>query len=674
MTAQPSATPSFDDLLARWQEFVSQLTALRDGMAREHREWATARRALVEERDHLRAAYERLEVTHQTAMDELQRLTTDREALHLLDEELKQAHATAAERQKATAQEMSRLQEEVRLATNQLNHKALEQKELIQTCEAEARHLRDQLTAVRADHEALQADQLQWAIDREECLDANRRASGKQARLEEELQKSHSDLLEEQASHEATRSELARRLSAKEAAFEEKVKWMESRLEETQIAMRKAEQVKVAAQEEYEKLRGLHAYITEQGGKLADEWSSRRQALAAENQRLRAAQDQASAALEKSQQQAKQWQAKAAQLQDELKRLRDTVGRGPLTDEQNHHLQSQLNAITGFADVLLDEVGNRTTAADRQEYLRHIKESGAHVADYLRKLMTTPRHGSVPAPPPQSDDPVGSALAERAEPIVLVADTDPAVRERIDPFLRRAGYLVEFANSTEDALEMAIRLQPLAIMIDTSLPPNGAPDLIDKLLREPRTHDIPVVLTVRDEAEQLGLNIGRYDFFSKPIDRQQVLQMMVKYDLLADRRRANKMPATVLVVDDDSRNTRLVEAMLKPFQIEVLVASGGAAGIKLALERKPDLIILDLMMPDVDGFNVVSALRNDSRTSQIPILIYTAKNITSADRVRLQGNIQSIVQKGEFSKEQFLELVYKRGERRNRQTTTERAA
>ena len=139
---------------------------------------------------------------------------------------------------------------------------------------------------------------------------------------------------------------------------------------------------------------------------------------------------------------------------------------------------------------------------------------------------------------------------------------------------------------------------------------------------------------------------------------------MAKYDLLAERRRASKMPTSVLVIDDDPRNTRLVQAMLRPYNIEVLLAHDGAAGIKLARARRPDLIILDLMMPEVDGFEVVSALRAESATAQTPILIYTAKNITAADRQRLQGGIQSIIRKGDFSKEQFLELVYRRGERR----------
>jgi CheY-like chemotaxis protein len=91
--------------------------------------------------------------------------------------------------------------------------------------------------------------------------------------------------------------------------------------------------------------------------------------------------------------------------------------------------------------------------------------------------------------------------------------------------------------------------------------------------------------------------------------------------------------------------------------MEVMIADGGKAGLEIAMKKKPDLIILDLMMPDVDGFEVVSKLREDPAAAQIPILIYTAKNITSEDRERLQGNIQTIIQKGDFGKDRFLEMI-----------------
>src|SRR5205085_418014 len=151
--------------------------------------------------------------------------------------------------------------------------------------------------------------------------------------------------------------------------------------------------------------------------------------------------------------------------------------------------------------------------------------------------------------PVQMMPPVGTGSKP---PVILVADNDPAVKERIEPFLSHAGYEVVIAASAQEALRKAVQLQPLAVLIDTQLPPNG----------------------------------------------------------------------------------RLVKAMLKPFNMEVMVADGGKAGLELALKKKPDLIILDLMMPDVDGFEVVSKLREDPAGSQIPILIYTAKNITSEDRER----------------------------------------
>ena len=103
--------------------------------------------------------------------------------------------------------------------------------------------------------------------------------------------------------------------------------------------------------------------------------------------------------------------------------------------------------------------------------------------------------------------------------------------------------------------------------------------------------------------------------------------------------------------------TAALDAGARADVIASALAAADKAGVELALKKKPDMIILDLMMPDVDGFEVVSKLRDDPTTAQIPILIYTAKNITSEDRERLQGNIQTIIQKGDFGKDRFLEMI-----------------
>jgi CheY-like chemotaxis protein len=522
-----------------------------------------------------------------------------------------------------------------------------ERKALLDKHAAESKEFQDRLVQLGAQREGLQkqvdgllAAQQQWAVERKGLLEK----------------------------HAAETKQLGERLAAlakdNEGLQTDQLQW----------AVERERQLKEHEQQlkEHEGLKALHSQVADQAKKLGDDWAARRQALTTETQQVRAELEQTQKTLALSQQREKQWQGQVLKLQDELHNLRDATGRMTLTDEQSHHLLSQLNAIIGFAEVLLDEAGSRATAEERQEFLHDIKESGDHLADYVQQLTVvapedTPAASETAAAPPV---PAQQWVAKS----ILVAATDEAVRERCQTFLGRAGYQVEFASDADEAVAMAVRLQPLAIMVDSELSPKGGEALVDLIAGEPRARDIPVVVTGRNDQEPLGLMTGRYDFLTKPINRQQMLQMMVKFELLADRRRASKMPASVLVIDDDARNTRLVKAMLKPHNVNVLEADGGPAGIKLAIKHKPDLIVLDLMMPDVDGFQVVSALRKDPVTNQIPILIYTAKNITVEDRRQLRDSIQSIVRKGELSKEQFLELIYKRGERRNRPAETEKAA
>src|SRR5207237_207644 len=267
---------------------------------------------------------------------------------------------------------------------------------------------------------------------------------------------------------------------------------------------------------------------------------------------------------------------------------RDFEAKFRVIYDQSHDLNSPLNAIIGFSEILLDEKANKTTPEERREFVAHINESGKRLVEHIRELIEfAKQEAGIQERPVQMMPPVGAGTKP---PVILVADNDPAVKERIEPFLSHAGYEVVIAASAQEALRKAVQLQPLAVLIDTQLPPNGGSGLVYDLRRESKTKDIPIVLTSKINKESLPFDIGQ-------------------------------------------------------------------AGLELALKKKPDLIILDLMMPDVDGFEVVSKLREDPAASQIPILIYTAKNITSEDRERLQGNIQSIIQKGDFGKDRFLEMI-----------------
>src|SRR5256886_16811663 len=136
---------------------------------------------------------------------------------------------------------------------------------------------------------------------------------------------------------------------------------------------------------------------------------------------------------------------------------------------------------------------------------------------------------------------------------------------------------------------------------------------------------------------------------------------MARSDLGGKGNRPRKIPANVLVIDDDPQAIGLVKAILKPFNVRVTAVDSARAGIELALRNKPDLVILDLVMPGADGFEVVAALRRDKELSRVPILVHTAQTLSAEDRQRLDRKVESIVEEDEIYHDRSLELRLKRG-------------
>ena len=399
-----------------------------------------------------------------------------------------------------------------------------------------------------------------------------------------------------------------------------------------------------AQRAEYQALVERHGELTEQSNKLAADWVSRRHALAAEIHAQNEEMEQVRKLLLESQE-----------------RERRVIGlpqsslAGAPTAEQSHLINSRLNALVGFSSVLLDERTHQLNVEERREYLKYLHDSAVKLAEAVRAL--TGPHAS-PDDVPVVVDP------GRRPPDILVADSDPVSRQRIEPFLKRAGYEVIYVDNGPRAVEKASTLQPLAILIDGHLPPSGAPGLVRELRKDPRTREIPFVLLVAPDGP--AVTVADCEVLVKPIDRQQLVQLMVRFDLMADGKLAKKMPANLLVIDDDAQAVSLVKAILKPFNVRVSSVDNARDGIEQALRNKPDLVILDLVMPGVDGFEVIAALRRDKDMSRVPILVHTAKTLTAEDRHRLEGKVESIVEKAEFQPERFLELLLKRGERRKR--------
>ena len=395
--------------------------------------------------------------------------------------------------------------------------------------------------------------------------------------------------------------------------------------------------------EQHLALKARHAELTEQANKLASDWVSRRQALTAEIQAQNEEMQQVRKSLEE------------ARSQERHSQTGPLTAAASVSAEQSHLINSRLNSLIGFSSVLLDERTHPLTVEEHREYLKYLHDSAVALGEAVRSV--TGGGAANPDAPPVVD-------REGRPPDILVADNDMVSRQRIEPFLKRAGYEVVYVDNGPRALEKASHLQPLAMLIDAQLPLSGAPALIKELRKDPRTRDIPIVVLATPDGPPVAL--PDCEVLTKPIDRQQLVQLMVRFDLMADTKRAKKMPANVLVIDDDLQAISLVKAVLKPFNVRVSAVDSARTGIEQALRNKPDLVILDLVMPGVDGFEVIAALRRDKDIGRIPILVHTAKVLTAEDRQRLDGKVESIVEKAEFQPERFLELLLKRGERRKR--------
>ena len=232
--------------------------------------------------------------------------------------------------------------------------------------------------------------------------------------------------------------------------------------------------------------------------------------------------------------------------------------------------------------------------------------------------------------------------ASNGNPLILVVEDDRLARELLAHQLVDAGYRVAHASTGEQAVALAKELRPAGITLDILLPDGDGLDVLAQLKSLPETRDIPVIVVSITENRELGLTLGAIDWVVKPVNRT---------DFLAAVRRAvvghaDNVSATVLVVDDEPATVELLTDMLSSQGYRVLSAPDGRQGIELARAERPDLIVSDLLMPEATGFEVVRELRGHPECREIPILIFTVKDLSPEERERLRGSVQAIVTKG----------------------------
>ncbi len=249
---------------------------------------------------------------------------------------------------------------------------------------------------------------------------------------------------------------------------------------------------------------------------------------------------------------------------------------------------------------------------------------------------------------------IGSALRDR--PVAMVVEDDERAAALATLLLEAEGFQVVVAGSGERALELLDQHTLDLITLDLQLPGMSGLELLQRLNGDGRLANVPVVIVSGHTDGTIGLCGGAAAVLQKPISR---LQLHASLASLGLQERPNRTH-TVLVVDDDPKAVELIAAYLSPPAYSVVRAYGGSDAIVLAGQLRPDLILLDLMMPDVSGFDVVEALSRDADTSRIPILVLTAKQVTPLDRATLNrnpDNVINIVKKAGFDRIGFMSEV-----------------
>ncbi|MGH6918924.1 MAG: ATP-binding response regulator, partial [Geminicoccaceae bacterium] len=287
-----------------------------------------------------------------------------------------------------------------------------------------------------------------------------------------------------------------------------------------------------------------------------------------------------------------------------------------------------------------------------------------------RETAETPRAAASPS----TAHPCAPALpeAERGRGgKVLVIDDEQTVRDLMRRFLAREGFDVVTARDGREGLELARKLRPALITLDVLMPEFDGWSVLQALKGDAELAQIPVLmLTILDEKHK-GYALGAADYMTKPFDRDRLRALLAKYARAGGGK-------CILVVDDDAENRRRLSRVLEGEGWQVTEAENGRVGLERFAQSPPDLIVLDLMMPEMDGFEFLSRLRSNDALRDVPVVVITAAELTDEERARLNGRVERILQRSAFEPDDLLAEVralvarsFDRAERLNPQEEVE---
>jgi len=233
---------------------------------------------------------------------------------------------------------------------------------------------------------------------------------------------------------------------------------------------------------------------------------------------------------------------------------------------------------------------------------------------------------------------------------VLVIDDDATARELIADHLKAEGFSVATAAGGVEGLKLAKDLRPTAITLDVMMPDLDGWSVLAALRKDPELAEIPVIMITIVDEQRRGVALGAAGYLTKPIDRERLHRLVSQF-------RAEVPPTRVLVVEDDAVQRERMRGWLEGPQWIVREAENGREALKRIQENKPDVILLDLMMPETDGFAVVAALQKEAHWQDIPVIVITARDLDAKDRERLNSGVQSVLVKERFRPADLVERV-----------------
>src|SRR5215831_8012004 len=227
-------------------------------------------------------------------------------------------------------------------------------------------------------------------------------------------------------------------------------------------------------------------------------------------------------------------------------------------------------------------------------------------------------------------------------PTVVVVEEDRRSFDLLRVYLEAAGARVVGARDGAEGLDTVRRLNPAGVILDILLPGVDGWEVLAQLKADPGTAQVPVIVVSMLDERGRGFALGASEYLVKPVGKEELLAALYRASAMPERKR------TVVAIDDDPLAIELVRANLEPEGWTVFGANTGQEGLALIRERQPSAVLLDLLMPGMDGFEVVEALRADPGTKTVPVVILTSKSMTRQDKERLQGRITYVARKTEF--------------------------